>query len=255
MRDEAGENSEKLTSIEWQNLTCQMPLCSKIPAGKRGPFIRGLCEIRRSKEWLSDGIIISHDWINLVAAHLSLLSLGYIGEPFLQLRSIRFCPTYSDARLFTEERAQGVMSVSVEELEGTALGNLTRANSVVTEAIFFSNVFSTGSMVPLPPGSENPRDWAQSIRTERSRIPELDRISEEALITRLEVPAEVAFLSVGTQMFFEEPSSIARKYRRLYILLKHLYALDPGSKSWEAHDIKHGVYEEFVTSDTQILRK
>lgn len=255
MRDEAEEGNERLTSIEWQNLSYQMPLCNEIPALKRGPFIRGICEIRRHKEWISDGLIISHDWINLVSAHLSLLSLGYIGEPFLQLRSIRFCRTYSDARVFSKEREHGIMSVSVGELEATALGNKSRANSVVTEAIFFSNVFSVGSLVPLPPGSENPRDWAHSIRTERSRSLELDRTSEEALITRLAIPAEVAFLSVATQMFFEEPSSIARKYRTLYILLKHLYALDPSSKTWEAHDIKHGVYEEFVTSDTQILRK
>ena len=251
--DDYDDNGEKLTSIEWHNLASQMPVCNEIPSSQRGRFIRGICKIRGSKKWTSEGIIISHDWINIVAAHLSLLSLGHPGEPFPALHTIRFCKTFADARLYAGERDKGVMSVASQDLEKGALGNKTRANAIITEAIFFASAFSTGALVPLPPGSTNPREWESCIKREKSRCSDLDTGAQNALITRLGVSPDIAFLAVASQIFFEEPSILYRRYRRLFTLLKHLYAVDTASITWEAPGVEYGVYEEFVTSDTEIL--
>jgi hypothetical protein len=196
---------------------------------------------------VSLGLRLTTEMRVTVAAHASLLGLGFEAPPFDRLTSVILQPAVYVATKVQRE-SSGLELHSQEQRVGEAWRNgpvllswpdvlsqcrdqLDGRNVVLHEfAHLLDMIDAEANGVPILDSEEQLQTWQEVTRAEFRRLVNHARHGRHTLLDWYGATNEAEFFAVATETFFEQPIEMQNLHPSLYDILRLFYKQDPASR-------------------------
>ncbi|MEI8381962.1 MAG: M90 family metallopeptidase [Planctomycetota bacterium] len=197
---------------------------------------------------VSVGLVLTDEMRVTVAAHASLLGLGFPGPPFDRLQSVILQPEVyvgtkivrdksglelhsQDARIGETSR-NGPVLLSWKDVVRQCRNSPDGRNVILHEFAHLLDMVD-GDVDGIPPmdSEEEFRTWKDVTRNEYRRLVNQSQLGRRTLLDQYGATSEVEFFAVASETFFEQPFEMKVLHPRLYDVLKSFYKQDP-AKRW-----------------------
>lgn len=196
---------------------------------------------------VSLGLVLSDEMCVTVAAHASLLGLGFAAPPFDRLVSVILQPEIYEGTKVQRD-SSGLELHSVEQRLGEAWRNgpvLLSWKDVVRQCRDepdgrnvilheFAHLLDMADAVAdgIPPleTEEQYRTWMDVTRIEYRRLVRHAELGRRTLLDWYGATNEAEFFAVATETFFEQSAEMRELHPRLYDVLRAYYRQDPAAR-------------------------
>lgn len=197
---------------------------------------------------VSVGLVLTDEMRVTVAAHASLLGLGFPDPPFDRLQSVILQPEVyvgtkivrdisglelhsQDARIGETSR-NGPVLLSWKDVVRQCRDEPDGRNVILHEFAHLLDMVD-GDVDGIPPmdSEEEFRTWKDVTRNEYRRLVNQSQLGRRTLLDQYGATSEVEFFAVASETFFEQPFELKVLHPRLYDVLKSFYKQDP-AKRW-----------------------
>lgn len=197
---------------------------------------------------VSMGLVLTDEMRVTVAAHASLLGLGFASPPFDRLQSVILQPeVYLGTRIIRDKSGLELHSQDARIGETSRNGPVLLSwkdvlrqcrdapdgRNVILHEFAHLLDMSDGDVDGIPPldSEEESRTWKDVTRNEYRRLVNQSHLGRRTLLDQYGATSEVEFFAVATETFFEQPFEMRVLHPRLYDVLKGFYKQDP-AKRW-----------------------
>ena len=197
---------------------------------------------------VSIGLVLTDEMRVTVAAHASLLGLGFPEPPFDRLQSVILQPEVyvgtrivrdksglelhsEDARIGETSR-NGPVLLSWKDVVRQCRDSPDGRNVILHEFAHLLDMID-GDVDGIPPmdSEEEFRTWKDVTRNEYRRLVNQSNLGRRTLLDQYGATSEVEFFAVASETFFEQPFEMKVLHPRLYDVLKSFYKQDPAKRS------------------------
>lgn len=196
---------------------------------------------------VSIGLALTDEMRVTVAAHASLLGLGFSEPPFDRLQSVILQPEVyvgtrvvrdksglelhsQDARIGETSR-NGPVLLSWKDVVRQCRDSPDGRNVILHEFAHLLDMVD-GDVDGIPPmeSEEEFRTWKDVTRNEYRRLVNQSQLGRRTLLDQYGATSEVEFFAVASETFFEQPFEMKVLHPRLYDVLKGFYKQDPAKR-------------------------
>lgn len=193
------------------------------------------------------GINLTDEMRVTVAAHASLLGLGFEAPPFDRLRSVIFrdgaymatqvqrgtsgFELHSETARIGETSRNGPVLLSWEDVQQQCRDSPYGRNVILHEFAHLLDMVD-GDVDGVPPlqTEEQYRTWKDVTRIEYRRLVQEAHMGIPSLLDWYGATNEAEFFAVATESFFEQPMEMRKLHPRLYDVLRAFYRQDPAAR-------------------------
>lgn len=196
---------------------------------------------------VSIGLALTDEMRVTVAAHASLLGLGFSEPPFDRLQSVILQPEVyvgtrvvrdksglelhsQDARIGETSR-NGPVLLSWKDVVRQCRDSPDGRNVILHEFAHLLDMVD-GDVDGIPPmeSEEEFRTWKDVTRNEYRRLVNQSQLGRRTLLDQYGATSEIEFFAVASETFFEQPFEMKVLHPRLYDVLKGFYKQDPAKR-------------------------
>lgn len=193
------------------------------------------------------GLLLTDEMRVTVAAHASLLGLGFESPPFDRLRSVIMrAGTYlgphiqsgssglqlhSETARIGEANRNGPVLLSWRDVERQCRDDPNGRNVIFHEFAHLLDM-ADGDVDGMPQmkNAEEYKAWKDVTRMEYHQLVQEAQFGIPSLLDWYGATNEGEFFAVATESFFEQPTEMRRLHERLYDVLRVFYKQDPASR-------------------------
>jgi Mlc titration factor MtfA (ptsG expression regulator) len=231
----------------------QVPAVRVLNVEQRTRLLRAARELITTRRWEGcAGLTLTTEMQLIIAVQACLLTLGFPGEPYPNLRTVlvyphTFVPRRAhDIRKWTLSSVPEPVSPELGEAWGNGIVVLAWAGVVAGAAdpadgrnlVFHEFAHQLAfehhltAMVPAPltgpnPAVVNQEDWLRVLAQSYERFCGEVETGAPTALAPYAATNEAEFFAVATEVFFEKPGELRLAYPELYAQLKRLYLRDP----------------------------
>lgn len=196
------------------------------------------------------GLPLTDEMRVTVAAHASLLGLGFESPPFDRLRSVimragsyvgsqiqsiqsgPFGPQlHSETARIGEADRNGPVLLSWRDVQQQCRDAPYGRNVILHEFAHLLDMVD-GDVDGMPPmqNAEEYKTWKDVTRMEYRQLVQDAQFGIPSLLSWYGATNEAEFFAVATESFFEQPTEMRKLHERLYDVLRVFYKQDPASR-------------------------
>jgi Mlc titration factor MtfA (ptsG expression regulator) len=212
--------------------------------------------LRRDVQWMvaekhwegCNGLVVTDEMRVTIAAHASLLGLGFGEPPFDRLLSVLIYPDAfvsrqvrraawggveeADEPRLGEAWYQGPVLLSWREVQEQCLEADSGRNVVIHE---FAHLLDMQNHeidgIPDLDGQTDARRWIATFQDEFQRLVRQARFRRETVLDHYGTTSPAEFFAVASEAFFERASDVYEEAPELYAILRQYYRQDPAAVS------------------------
>jgi Mlc titration factor MtfA (ptsG expression regulator) len=193
------------------------------------------------------GLKLTDEMRVTVAAHASLLGLGFEAPPFDRLRSVIIradsylgtqiqrgssgLELHSETARIGETTRNGPVLLSWRDVEQQCRDAPYGRNVILHEFAHLLDMVD-GDVDGVPPlqNEEQYKTWKDVTRIEYHRLVNEAQFGIPSLLDWYGATNEAEFFAVATESFFEQPTEMRKLHPRLYDVLRVFYKQDPANR-------------------------